>query len=237
MNYLKLSIYTLLFAVLLVGCKQHEDVRRPISRSSGSFMKKSADRNKKLVANEEDVIKKIIKSNPKVKYYATRKGYWFSYDEQNTTDTQTPRKGDIAYFNLEIKNIKGQVIYSESELGPQTYYVDKQDIMMGLRDGIKLMHKNETVTFLFPSHIAYGYHGDNKKIGTNESLICTVTLRNFVPDPAAVKTATTSPANTAASASGTASAATTVAKTTTQQNPKPAAPKAVTQTKKDTLNP
>jgi hypothetical protein len=57
--------------------------------------------------------------------------------------------------------------------------------MMGLRDGIKRMHKNETVTFLFPSHMAYGYHGDNKKIGTNESLIVTVTLRNFVPDPAA----------------------------------------------------
>ena len=229
MNYLKLSIYTLLFAVLLVGCKQHEEARRPISRSSGSFMKKSADRNKKLVASEEDVIKKIIKSNPKVKYYATRKGYWLSYDEKNTTDTQTPRKGDIAYFNLEIKDIEGKVIYSEAELGPQTYYVDKQDIMMGLRDGIKLMHKNETVTFLFPSHIAYGYHGDNKRIGTNESLICTVTLRNFVPDPAAPATSTATPATT-----GTTAAAT---KTTPVQPTKPAVKKPVTETKKDTVKP
>ena len=229
MNYLKLSIYTLLFAVLLVGCKQHEEARRPISRSSGSFMKKSADRNKKLVASEEDVIKKIIKNNPKVKYYATRKGYWLSYDEKNTTDTQTPRKGDIAYFNLEIKDIEGKVIYSEAELGPQTYYVDKQDIMMGLRDGIKLMHKNETVTFLFPSHIAYGYHGDNKRIGTNESLICTVTLRNFVPDPAAPANSTATPATT-----GTTAAAT---KTTPVQPTKPAVKKPVTETKKDTVKP
>src|SRR4051812_32744073 len=229
MNYLKISIYTLLFAVLLVGCKQHEEARRPISRSSGSFMKKSADRNKKLVASEEDVIKKIIKSNPKVKYYATRKGYWLSYDEKNTTDTQTPRKGDIAYFNLEIKDIEGKVIYSEAELGPQTYYVDKQEIMMGLRDGIKLMHKNETVTFLFPSHIAYGYHGDNKKIGTNESLICTVTLRNFIPDPAAPATATTTPET-----AGTTAAAT---KTTPVQTTKPIVKKAATETKKDTVKP
>ena len=233
MNYLKLSIYTLLFAVLLVGCKQHEEARRPISRSSGSFMKKSADRNKKLVASEEDVIKKIIKSNPKVKYYATRKGYWLSYDEKNTTDTQTPRKGDIAYFNLEIKDIEGKVIYSEAELGPQTYYVDKQDIMMGLRDGIKLMHKNETVTFLFPSHIAYGYHGDNKRIGTNESLICTVTLRNFVPDPAAPATSTATSTATPAT-TGTTAAAT---KTTPVQPTKPAVKKPVTETKKDTVKP
>lgn len=212
MNYLKLSIYSLLFTVLLVSCKKEEEARRPISQASGTFMKKSADRNKKLVASEEDVIKKIIKSNPKVKYYATRKGYWLYYDEKNTTDTQTPKKGDIAYFNLEIKDIHGKIIYSEAELGPQTYYVDKQDIMMGLRDGIKLMHKNETVTFLFPSHIAYGYHGDNKKIGTNQSLMCTVTLRNFVPDPAA-------------------------ASSSSPKTPVGAAPKPVNETKKDTLTP
>jgi gliding motility-associated peptidyl-prolyl isomerase len=217
MNYLKLSIYSLLFTVLLVGCKHHEEARRPISRTSGTFMKKSADRNKKLVANEEDVIKKIIKSNPKIKYYATRKGYWLYYDEKNTTDLASPKKGDIAYYNLEIKDINGKVIYSEADLGPQTYYVDKQDIMMGLRDGIKLMHKNETVTFLFPSHIAYGYHGDNDKIGTNQSLICTVSLRNFVPDESQ---------KTPVAASG-------------GQTPKPATPKpaAAVQSKKDTINP
>lgn len=229
MNYLKISIYSLLFAVLFVSCKQHEEARKPLSRTSGTFMKKSADRNKKLVANEEQVIKKIIKSNPKVKYYATRKGYWFSYDERNLNETQTPRKGDIAYFNLEIRDIKGNIIYSEADLGPQTYYVDKQDIMMGLRDGIKLMHKNETVTFLFPSHIAYGYHGDNKKIGTNESLMCTVTLRNFVPDPAAPKTAV--PAGQTATAPA---AATQTPQTTT---PKPATAKPAVPAKKDTINP
>jgi len=221
MNYLKLSIYTLLFAVLLVSCKQHEEARRPISQASGTFMKKSVDRNKKLVANEEEVIKKIIKSNPKIKYYATRKGYWLYYDEKNTTDLSTPKKGDIAYFNLEVKDIDGKIIYSEADLGPQTYYVDKQEIMMGLRDGIKMMHKNETVTFLFPSHIAYGYHGDNKKIGTNQSLICTVTLRNFVPDPAAKPMP----------------AAGQTATTTTTAAPKPATPKPAAPTKKDTINP
>jgi hypothetical protein len=41
--------------------------------------------------------------------------------------------------------------------------------MMGLRDGIKLMHKNEKVTFLF-LHMGFGYHGDNKRIGTKTNL-------------------------------------------------------------------
>ncbi|WP_316635527.1 gliding motility-associated peptidyl-prolyl isomerase GldI [uncultured Flavobacterium sp.] len=229
MNYLKISIYTLLFAVLLVSCKQHEDARRPISRASGTFMKKSVNRNKKIIANEEDVIKKIIKSNPKTKYFATRKGYWFYYDERNQTDLLTPKKGDIAYYNLEVKDIKGNIIYSEADLGPQTYYVDKQDIMMGLRDGIKLMHKNETVTFLFPSHIAYGYHGDNKKIGINQSLICTVTLRNFVPDTTAPKTGTPSEQPATAQTGG--------GQAPKPAMPKPTAVKPATPAKKDTINP
>ena len=59
------------------------------------------------------------------------------------------------------------------------YLVDKQEIMIGLRDGIKLMRKNEKVSFLFPSHIAYGYLGDKNRIGSNVPIICTVTLTDF----------------------------------------------------------
>jgi hypothetical protein len=54
--------------------------------------------------------------------------------------------------------------------------------MTGLREGIKLMHRNEKINFLFTSHTAYGYHGDNKKIGPNKPLLCIVTLRDFMSE-------------------------------------------------------
>lgn len=178
-NISKISL--ILFTILLISCKQQQ-ARMPISRSSGTFMKESVIRNKKLVAGEELRIDSIIKSNPSIKYFASNKGYWYHYDVKNERDTLRPRKGDIAYFDYEIKDFKGNVIYSDVELRPQVYAVDKQNIMMGLRHGIKLMRKNEKVTFLFPSHIAYGYHGDDKSIGPNEPLICTVTLNDFKPE-------------------------------------------------------
>lgn len=184
MQYSKYISFLFLAAILVSSCKQHQEARRPISQSSGSFMKKSAERNKKLIASEEGQIEALIKSNKKVKYMASTKGYWYTYIIQNPNDTLTPKKGDVAFFNYEIKDLKGNIIYSELELRPQTYAVDKQNIMTGLREGIKLMHKNEKINFLFPSHIAYGYHGDNKKIGTNQPLQCTVTLHNFVPEAA-----------------------------------------------------
>jgi len=177
-NSSRIAIIFFLF-VLVSSCKQQQDARRPISQASGSFMKKSIARNKKLVATEETKIQDLIKSNPNVVYLASKKGYWYSYVTRNEIDSLTPKKGDVAFFDYEIKDLKGTIIYSELELRPQIYYVDKQNIMMGLRDGIKLMRKNEKVNFLFPSNMGYGYHGDDKKIGTNQPLICTVTLRDF----------------------------------------------------------
>lgn len=174
-----LIIFGFFLSILASSCKQHQDARKPISQSTGSFMKKSIARNKKLVANEETQIEALIKSKPNVKYIASTKGYWYTYETKNDIDSLTPKKGDVAFFDYEIKDLNGTVIYSELELRPQIYYVDKQNIMMGLRDGIKLMRKNEKVSFLFPSNMGYGYHGDDKKIGTNQPLICTVTLRDF----------------------------------------------------------
>jgi gliding motility-associated peptidyl-prolyl isomerase len=162
----------------LASCSQQK-ARKPISHSEGSFMKESAERNKKLVAKEEKIIDSIIKSNPSIKYIASKKGYWYTYESKNETDTLTPKRGDIAYFDYDVKDINGNVIYTKEELKPQIYNVDKQNIMTGLSDGIKFMRKNETVKFLFTSNNGYGYHGDNDKITTNESLICTVTLKDF----------------------------------------------------------
>lgn len=172
-----------IFLGLLLSCCSQQPARRPISHSSGTFMKESIERNKKLISGEETKIDSMIKSEPNYKYIASKKGYWYRYDKQNTMDTLRPRKGDVAKFNYELKDLDGNVIYSELELRPQVYHVDKeQKIIMGLRHGIKLMHKNETVTFLFPSHMGYGYHGDDRRIGHNQPLICTVTLIDFYPE-------------------------------------------------------
>lgn len=177
----KMIFIVSLLGIFLTGCSQQQ-ARKPVSHSGGTFLKESIERNKKLNASEESQIDSIIKANPQIKYIASDKGYWYHYEIENKNDTVTPKRGDVAFYNYDVRDIKGNMIYSEVELRPQVYYVDKENIMMGLRHGIKLMNKGEKVTFLFPSHMGYGYHGDNKKIGTNEPLICTVTLNDIKPE-------------------------------------------------------
>ncbi|KDN55993.1 gliding motility-associated peptidyl-prolyl isomerase GldI [Flavobacterium seoulense] len=182
MKTIRFILISGLLCFLFTSCVQHQEARRPVSNTSGVFMKKSVERNKKLNASDEDLIKALMKKNPKISYFASPKGYWYSYEIKNDIDTLTPKKGDVAFFNYELKDLNGNTIYSEVELRSQVYRVDKQEIMTGIRDGIKLMRKNERVNFYFPSHIAYGYHGDNKKIGPNQPLICTITLNDFKPE-------------------------------------------------------
>lgn len=182
MDNKKMSVLMVLLSCILWSCQPSQEARRPISHASGSFMKKSIQRNKKLIASEEDRIQAVIKKNKDLAFVASQKGYWYHNSKRNLLDTLTPKKGDVAYYEYEVKDLKGAVIYTKAETQPQTYFVDKQNIMMGLRDGLKLMRKKETFVFLFPSHMAYGYHGDNKKIGTNVPLLCTVTLKDFISE-------------------------------------------------------
>jgi gliding motility-associated peptidyl-prolyl isomerase len=182
MRVIKIISCLLLGVNMVTCCSQKQEARRPVSNTSGEFMKKSVERNKKLNNKEEALIAAIIKKDSTVNYIASAKGYWYYYNTKGDVKTAKPVKGDVAFFDYEIKDLNGKVIYSKEELKPQRYVVDKQNIMIGLRDGIKLMHKGDTVTFLFPSHMAFGYHGDNNKISTNQPLICVVTLNNIIKE-------------------------------------------------------
>ncbi|MEG1020379.1 MAG: gliding motility-associated peptidyl-prolyl isomerase GldI [Myroides sp.] len=166
---------------LLFACKQPEP-RKPVSYSSGTFIKESVQRNKNIVQDEEKLIQNVIKKDSAHHYYQSTLGFWYKYDVAVTTDSLLPKKGDIVKLDFEIYDINNNLIYTKAETTPKVYAVDKQEIMVGLRHAVKLMHKGETVSFIFPSHMAYGYLGDKEKIGTNVPLICKVTLNDIKPE-------------------------------------------------------
>lgn len=159
------------------SCSEQQ-ARKPISHSSGSFMKESIDRNKKMNSQEKESIAKIIQKDTAHIYNISEKGFWYAYQAKSSANV-FPVKGDVVSFDYEVTDLYGNSIYTTTELKTQTYHVDKQNIMSGLRNGIKLMHKGDKVKFIFPSQSAYGYHGDDKKIGTNQPIICIVTLNDI----------------------------------------------------------
>ena len=80
-----------------------------------------------------------------------------------------------------MSQLDGTPVLSEKDNGLQTYKVDQsnQDLISGIRDGVKLMQVGETVTFLLPSYKAYGYYGIENKLGTNVPIQSTVSLKTI----------------------------------------------------------
>ncbi len=165
-----------LVAILICSCADREEPRRPVSHGSGSFLKQSIEIGKELVSEEEEIFDSIMKANPDREYFLSQKGYWYTFLEKSETEQYLPEVGDLVYFDSEIYSVSGDTIYRAGELKTREYMVDKEEIIIGLRDGLKRLKKGEKAQFLFPSHVAYGYVGDKNRIGMNVPIVYTVTI-------------------------------------------------------------
>ncbi len=174
---MKFRILSILSIFLLLAACKSPEARYPVSRKSGSYIDESVARNKKIVANEEAQIKKIMNADSSNDYEASTNGFWYYYNKKvaDSISNRTPEFGDVVTFDYSISTLEGESIYPKSN-EPRQYAIDKEKLFSGLRQGLKLMKEGETVTFLFPSHKAFGYYGDKKKIGTNVPIMAQVTL-------------------------------------------------------------
>ena len=166
-------ILILVLLLGLFGCKTPE-ARKPITHSSGSFIKESAERNKKLNEAEQDRIKNLMEATPDIDFITSQNGFWYYYKVKVEGDSIRPQFGDIVNFDYNIKDLNGTTIYTFDELKTQHYAMDQEELFSGLREGLKLMKAGETAIFLFPSQKAFGYYGDENRIGTNIPLMCEV---------------------------------------------------------------
>jgi len=172
MKYITIPLLLLIFS-----CKSPE-ARPPKSIKSGSFLKESAERNKLLNEREREKIETIISKQDET-YLTSKFGFWYRYINKIEEDSITPAFGDVIEFNYNVFDINNNLIYSNLDIGTQTYAMDQEELFSGLREGLKSMKTNEIVSFIFPSHKAYGYYGDGKKIGKNTPIICEVTLKQI----------------------------------------------------------
>jgi len=176
---MKYPIIILILTLSFISCTSPEP-RKPILRKSSTFLQESIQRNKIINKVEEAALLDVIKKDTAHSYIASENGFWYYYQQKNTAAKTTPvSKGDRIVYTYQIEDVNGVMLYTEKEIGKRNYLVDKQEIIPGLHDGLKLMHEGEKVTFLFPSHKAYGYAG-YKKINGNQPLLFTVAIKEII---------------------------------------------------------
>ncbi len=168
------NIIILIIVLVISSCSKPEP-RKPIVRKTGSFLDESVKRNKEANKVEENILKLLMQKDSLHSYTNSENGFWYYYQIKDSLDLKSPIKGDKVLFTYDVKNLQNTILFSKDEIGNIDYIVDKQELISGLQDGIKLMKEGEIVTFLFPSFKAYGYSG-NEKVKPNEPLIITVEL-------------------------------------------------------------
>ncbi len=169
------SYFLCLILMTAIGCEGPEP-RKPVKVRTGSFIKESVERNKKLLALEEEKIRGIIAGDSVQTYETSPTGSWYYYINKIEDPAPKPEEKDLVIMNYALLHLNNDTIYSEKEVGQLRYRVDQQELFPGLRNGVKMLKAGETAVFLFPSALAFGYHGDNDKIGPNVPLKAVVTL-------------------------------------------------------------
>lgn len=173
----KICLFFLL-AMSILSCTRPE-ARRPVKQNSGSFIEASVARNKQIFEDDKLKIEAIMAADSANTYLNSESGFWYHYEVKDTLNNdQKPMPGDLVTFKYNVKDLEGNTILTEEENGIVNYKVDlsNQELVSGIRDGVKLLEVGETATFLFPSYKAYGYYGIEKKLGTNVPVSSTITL-------------------------------------------------------------
>ena len=171
---MKFSAICCFVLLIFVSCME-PSARKPIVNKTGSELKESININKKIIEFEDRNFKEIMRLDSVNNYITSSLGFWYKI-EVKSNQNYFPKTGDEIVYVYDVFDIENSIIYTKEELGVKTYIVDKQEIVDGLRSGLKLMNEGDEVTFLFPSHKMFGYQGDNNKIGINKSLIYKVKL-------------------------------------------------------------
>lgn len=171
---MKTNVVLFLIFLGLVSCLRPEP-RKPIQRKTSFNDNVSIEFNKQLNSKEEALFKLYMEQDSLKVYNSSSNGFWYAYNHKSE-NTKISKTGDIIEYNYEISTLDNNIIYNSNEIGKVNYIVDKQEIIKGLQFGLKLMNEGDVVTFLFPSHLAYGFIGDQNKIEINQQLIYKVQL-------------------------------------------------------------
>ncbi len=173
---MRTSIFLLLL-IVATSCTTPTP-RKPIVRKTSTFLTESIKRNKVINEVEERALLDYIKNDSLNSYITSPNGFWYRYVVKDSLTNRLPVKGDEVTYTYEIKDVNNMLLYAKEELGDRKYMVDREELISGLQDGLKLMKEREEILFLFPSYKAYGYAG-YKKIAGNQPLIYNVTLKKI----------------------------------------------------------
>ena len=162
--------------VLFFSCSENEP-RYAVNHNKKSIENPSILKN--IISEQNQKIDKYLSKNPDKNYINSKRGFWYFYIKKNDSNDKSPEFGDSIIFDYSITDLNNNIIYDYETIGEQNYIMEKQQIITGIREALKILKKGEIATFILPSYIAYGMYGDLNKIPPNTAIICTIKVKSI----------------------------------------------------------
>ena len=109
--------------------------------------------NQYLTHNEDSLLEAYVKSKNGT-FKRSELGFWYKIDESgNGVGIENKASYNFRY-KLSILNGK------EIENSKKTVIIGKKQLVIGLEEGLKLLHKGDSATFIIPWYLGYGMKGN-----------------------------------------------------------------------------
>jgi len=124
--------------------------------------------NQKLALNEDSVIQEYAERD--VAFKKSELGFWYKIEK--TSQSSLVKDKDICKFTCKLMLINGKVIQEDEK----QVIIGKKQVVTGLEEGLKLMHKGESATFIIPSYLGFGMKGNMPLVPPYTSLVYQIKL-------------------------------------------------------------
>jgi len=159
-----LNILVLLFSFSIISCTKSlpqlpSNKNKKTDKSASSLM----IINHELAMKEDNILKKYADSIGSFKKSGI--GFWHKIYKSGSGSIIKDSVSCKFYSTLELLN--GKIL----ETKINQLIIGKRQTIVGLEEGIKLMHKGDSATFIIPWYLGYGMIGKDKLIPPYTSII------------------------------------------------------------------
>ncbi len=162
--------------ILLLGCSiscEEKPQRQPIPVSKSEMKNSMETANRYLLNEEANDIANYIKRHG-LEMNTTGTGLRYQILKQG--NGKRIEKGEKVMLEYELGSIAGDLFYSSENDGVKTFVVGESGVETGLDEAMTYLHQGDVAKLIIPFHLAYGLHGDDRRIPEYATLVYTIKI-------------------------------------------------------------
>lgn len=128
------------------------------------------DINKNL-ALKEDSLMEILAIKTDKAFKKSDIGFWYKIDKK--TSGKQLEINDTCEISFKLKLADGNLVLEDNKV----IKIGKKQVVRGLEEGLKLLRKGESATFIIPWYLGYGMNGLENLVPPYTSLIFEVSIK------------------------------------------------------------